>query len=795
MIRFYSLLVTLFTSALAIGQISISSSTVTDPTCNGSCDGSIQVTPTGGTAPYTYVWEDALGATIGSNASSINSLCAGNYSVTISDASVGGGSTTIYSEDFETGGATWSLSNAVGPQGADPNFFTISDNEGGVAVGGCGVAGNGNSTLHITSVFFPAGGAAYDAGGLCGFLFCPETHVRATSGTINTTGFTNLTLSFDFIANGDLPNDQATVWINPGTGWVQLGAALNSPVCGTGQGQWTAYSVVLPASCENIPNLQIGIQWDNNDDGVGTDPSVAINDILITTPGAGGGNLPITQNFTITDPTAVSITSVTPTAATCNTADGTITIVANGGTGALQYSIDNGVTFQGSGTFNAVAAGNYTIVVEDANGCQATSVVTVATLNGPTITNVATVNPSCNLADGSIDITANSVNGGLQYSIDNGVTFQGGTSFPALAGGTYQLVVEDAIGCQTSTTATLIAANAPSVNAGADFALCAGTATTLSATLLTTNPANLTWDNGVVQNTSFTPVATTTYTVTATEIASGCTATDQITVTINTAPVITITANTTTGCAPLAVTFTNTTTNCTASVWNFSDGTQLSGCGNQSTSFSSSGCIDLTVNATSINGCITTITYPSIVCITTGPVAAFTPTPSILNSENTVSTMLNSSTGATNYSWNFGDGSFSTLNSPTHNFPAGSNGVYTVTLVATNASGCTDTAIALVSVEEALLFYVPNTFTPDGDEFNQTFQPVFTSGFDPYDFNFTVFNRWGETLYESKDATVGWDGAYMGRMSQEGQYTWRIEFKSSKNDERIIVHGHFNLLK
>lgn len=795
MIRLSTLVMALFAVGFSFAQITVSSSTVTDPTCPGSCNGSIQVTPAGGVIPYTYVWQDGTGSTIGSNASSINALCAGNYSVTISDASSGGGTTTIYSEDFETGAASWSLSNVVGPQGADPNFFTVSDNEGGVAPGGCGVANNGDNTLHITSVFNSTGGAAYDAGGLCGLLFCPETHVRAQSGLINTSGNSNLTLSFDYIANGDQPNDQATVWINPGSGWAQLGGALSSTVCANGQGLWTAYSVVLPASCDNIANLQIGIQWDNNDDGVGTDPSVAINNILITTPSAGGSNPPITQNFTLVDPAAISITNVATTAANCNTADGTITITANGGSGALQYSIDNGATFQSGNTFNTVLPGNYTIAVQDPNGCQVTSATTVPTANGPAITNVAAVDPTCNQSDGSIDITANSPNGGLQYSIDNGASFVGGNVFAALAGGTYPIVVQDASGCQVTSSVTLNPANAPAVNAGADFAICAGSPAILNATVLTPNPATIAWDNGVLQNTSFTPAATTTYTVTVTETASGCTATDQITVTVDPIPAITISVNTTSGCAPLVATFTSNTVNSNSCTWTFSDGQSFTGCGNQTVTFNTPGCVDLAVVATSANGCLATVNYPSITCVTGGPVASFTPTPSLLSSESAISTMINNSTGATNYAWNFGDGSNSTAVSPTHSFPVGAAGVYTVILTATDNNGCQDQDTAKITVEEELLYYVPNTFTPDGDEFNQVFQPVFTSGFDLYDFNFTVFNRWGETIFESKDASVGWDGSYMGMMAQEGQYTWRIEFKTNKTDERVLLYGHLNLLK
>jgi gliding motility-associated-like protein len=98
-------------------------------------------------------------------------------------------------------------------------------------------------------------------------------------------------------------------------------------------------------------------------------------------------------------------------------------------------------------------------------------------------------------------------------------------------------------------------------------------------------------------------------------------------------------------------------------------------------------------------------------------------------------------------------------------------------------------------MNEVLIFYVPNTFTPDDDEFNQWFQPVFTSGYDPYSFNLLIFNRWGEIIFESNDSTIGWDGTYHGEIVKEGVYTWKITFKTSANDEHKEVLGSVNLLR
>ena len=150
--------------------------------------------------------------------------------------------------------------------------------------------------------------------------------------------------------------------------------------------------------------------------------------------------------------------------------------------------------------------------------------------------------------------------------------------------------------------------------------------------------------------------------------------------------------------------------------------------------------------------------------------------------------------------WNFGDnsGSSAVIN-PSHDYSNNPIGDYVVTLIAYSALGCTDTAYATITIQEELIFYVPNTFTPDDDNYNQTFQPVFTSGYDPYDYTLYIFNRWGELIFESHDASVGWDGSYGSNgeitLVQDGTYTWKIEFKTTKNDERKMIVGHVNILR
>jgi gliding motility-associated-like protein len=95
----------------------------------------------------------------------------------------------------------------------------------------------------------------------------------------------------------------------------------------------------------------------------------------------------------------------------------------------------------------------------------------------------------------------------------------------------------------------------------------------------------------------------------------------------------------------------------------------------------------------------------------------------------------------------------------------------------------------------SLIYYIPNSFTPDGNEFNQVWRPIFTKGFDPYDFHLTIFNRWGQLIWESYDASVGWDGTYNGKEVQDGIYVWRIEFGDPLNDSKYLKFGNVNVIR
>ena len=165
----------------------------------------------------------------------------------------------------------------------------ISDAEGGVAAGNCGVASNGNKTLHVScqGAWCVGSGATYNAGdGGLGFIDATTNKRAFTSANINTMNTGVLNMSFDYIGIGQPGADFGNVVysVDGGSNWSVLQAINSGTTCASGQGLWSNIVALLPASCSNISTLRIGFEWHNDNDGAGSDPSLAINNVKISSP-------------------------------------------------------------------------------------------------------------------------------------------------------------------------------------------------------------------------------------------------------------------------------------------------------------------------------------------------------------------------------------------------------------------------------------------------------------------------------------------------------------------------------
>ena len=272
--------------------------------------------------------------------------------------------------------------------------------------------------------------------------------------------------------------------------------------------------------------------------------------------------------------------------------------------------------------------------------------------------------------------------------------------------------------------------------------------------------------------------------------------TSIMTVEVILTPTVSFVLNPIEGCDPLEVQFNNTSNADAGSTchWDLGDGNISTDCSLSSHTYVGPGCYDVSLTVDN-QGCVSSATITDAVCVHPVPNADFTWASSQVFSDDPTVPFQNQSTDAVIFNWSFGDGNGSSEENPVHTYEQGVSGDYDVQLVVTSEHGCMDSVTKTVTISEILLFYIPNSFTPDGDEYNDNFGPVMTQGFDPFDYHFQIFNRWGELIFESHDASIGWDGTYGGREVQDGTFTWKLSFGDLYTDERRAYVGSVTMVR
>jgi gliding motility-associated-like protein len=262
-------------------------------------------------------------------------------------------------------------------------------------------------------------------------------------------------------------------------------------------------------------------------------------------------------------------------------------------------------------------------------------------------------------------------------------------------------------------------------------------------------------------------------------------------------PQVLFSLNDSIGCEPLCVTFQDLSVipvgATTLSSWDMGDGTpivnasQLYHCymANDSTQANN---YDVTLTVTSNNGCISTLTKQNLITVYPKPEANFIVNPSVTTIINPIVQVLDNSIGATTWAWDLGNQTTASVHYPTpHTYS--DTGHYTINLLVTNQYGCMDTTQELVVVEPDFAFYVPNAFTPNDDDVNDSFsgKGVFIK-----EYEMLIFDRWGELVYETNDIDKPWDGRVNGgsEMSKSDVYVYKItvtDLKSNKHKYRGTV--------
>lgn len=248
-------------------------------------------------------------------------------------------------------------------------------------------------------------------------------------------------------------------------------------------------------------------------------------------------------------------------------------------------------------------------------------------------------------------------------------------------------------------------------------------------------------------------------------------------------------------CEPFLAKFVNTSTADTEMQfsWDFGDGGSSTET-NPAYWYLNEGSYPVTLSVITTEGCINTLqlTQADIINIQPKPDAKFIVDREHADICHSVIQFTNQSEGADSYYYYFDDGAhFSHDVDPSHKY--NTSGDHFVYMIASTSKGCTDTAYQKIYIEPFSVF-IPNTFTPDGDEFNNLLTPKMW--LEPFEWDFRIYNRWGEMVFQSLDYEIGWDGTYKGVMAQEGTYTYTVRYKPCTVEHHTeTLKGFIHLLK
>lgn len=169
-------------------------------------------------------------------------------------------------------------------------------------------------------------------------------------------------------------------------------------------------------------------------------------------------------------------------------------------------------------------------------------------------------------------------------------------------------------------------------------------------------------------------------------------------------------------------------------------------------------------------------TYTQQIQVNKLPEADFYHTPTEVSILEPEAQFVNLSTPNTNPAWDFGDGENSNLWEPVHLYH--SPGWVDVALLVQDENGCRDSINKPLFVKSELVFYVPDGFTPNGDNINDHFGPVGFSLNRLQSYQLQIYSQWGEVIFESTDVSVFWDGRFPSGMDAPvDTYVWSIRME------------------
>ena len=640
------------------------------PTTCGLPNGSATSNPSGGTVPYSYLWSNTQ------TTQTINNILAGVYTCTITD---GNGCTKV---------GTVTVTNTGAPVVTIPTHINVS----------CFGGSNGSANSLVVGGVPPYTYLWSNAQ-----ITANATNLTAGNYTLTVTGNNGCSASATVNITQPTQLTGAITTTNVSCFGGNNGSAIATPAGGVGPYTylWSNAQVTQTAN-----NLLLGIYTCTITDLNGCQITVAAN---------------------ITQPTLLTLAIASQTNPSCfGGTNGALSVTGAGGTGLYLYSLNNGPN-QVSSTFNNLTAGTYTIKATDANGCIATTTVTLIEPTALTITGNVTWVTCFNACDGELLANVGGGTPGYTYLWSNAATTNPATG---LCAANYSVLVTDANGCQIAMTFILGQPNLLTVNtSGSPTSVCIGQQSTLNSNVSGGTPAyTYNWSNGGSNsNTTVGPTVTTTYSVQITD-ANGCTATSSVVISVN--PPLSVNAL----ISPSAICAGKSTTlTASGSGGNGGPYTYMWSPGGAGQSIVVTPSVTTIYTVTLSDGCSPTVTAMVTSVVNPLPVVTFT-TSKLTGCEPLIVTFNNTTPGITSCNWTMNPYNGGMIGCNTsHTFATGN---YNVSLSVTDANGCsaTSSSVMINVYTVPVASFSANPTTTDIDNSSVQFTNLSTPGANMWSF-------------------------------------------------------------
>ncbi|MCC6767917.1 MAG: gliding motility-associated C-terminal domain-containing protein, partial [Bacteroidia bacterium] len=704
-------------------QMHISVST-NDVKCKGESNGTALALVTGGTLPYNYSWDGFNGTDMRSN------IMAGSYSLEVSDA-MGCKQASSYRID-------------------EPDALAI---EAGITQARCGLS-NGKIELAVS-------------GGTAPYTFTWENGTMGQLRSAIPAGQYQIQVQD---GQGCMAEAAYTI-LDPGPPVISVAQVQHVSCNGLGNGK------IILAGNGGVGALQV--RWNDNSGGAFERNMLQPgNYIAVLSDSLGCTD---TSTVEILEPLPLMLELHAENVRCADGADGKIFTQISGGTTPYRYEWSDGTTQVAQRS--QLTAGNWSVNVKDANECQITKAIQI---NQPDKLQLSIETKAANCF-GSLDgFALAKTQGGIppyQYKWSNGASTMQADS---LGTGIYQVYVSDSNACGISGKAAISQPSQLSGGITGKPHICQGDSVLLIAS---GNggipPYTFSWSHGSHAEKIIHRPDSTHYYQASVFDAHGCNADMNKQVKVMDLPVIEMLSSKQAICAGECVTLEAKYFAQQTYLWRDGFGSTRTGA-SANYCYQNQASVSYSLQVQNEFQCTTNLQLNEEVLVHPLPIADFTPDKNYVPLLEAKIHFENNSQGATSYNWDFdsrNEGMDSNANNPF--FQYGQPGQYPVVLTATNEFGCSATASRFIEILEDFAVYVPNTFTPNRDGKNEVFMP---DGIGIVDANYqlSIFNKWGEKVFESNNRAIGWDGTSSGnyglRDAAEGVFVWQLHLQDFRGN-------------